>query len=294
VKFDALVFESYGSGLKPELALTEIHQAIPESALSIPLEYATEKARRASPGMSAARTDVDSMMNRIGTCLANRACHAMDWYGHTVVLARAGQFRDFLCTIRGSQAQHFLTEYLDADTSSSPFLQARFADYGGEADVCWQLARGNAPAVLVLCEFASHGDWWRPVTARAEPVAAALKRGYKDHYDARVVYRVDSAEVLWNLWSRTSYDDGIAFLCAPETADPQRLMGDFVPGCHSDRAMVLFAQECGWVYAQRYGGGADEHFAQFSAKDPDLVARVYDYAQDRALRDSGWWLAGMI
>lgn len=288
MKFDALIFNSWLDGLKVEAALAEIAAQLGADALPAP------GAKLTDYGYADHRSaDIDSMRRMLAGCLAERPCHALPWYGDTLVLAHAGKFMRFLDDLAQRQAAHLISRYADADTQTLPFRLASFGDYGGESEVCWKVARGDAAGVLVLCDFSGEGHWWRPFTALATPLQVRTSPAYAGHYNVQVIYRVDSERVLSQLWSRTSHNDGIAYVCAPEDADLEPLWAVFDDHVGESRLMD-FAQRYGWVYRQRYGGGADEHYARFAAKDPHLLERVYRHAAARAGSDSGWWLAGML
>jgi hypothetical protein len=288
MKFDALVFDAWWTGLKVEQALAEIAAHVGPRALLVPAAKLTDfgYADRKS-------ADIDSIRRMLATCLSERACHALPWYGHTLVVAHAGQFRPFLDDLAGRHASNLVSRYHDGDTDVLPFRVANFGDYGGESEVCWKFARGDCSSVLVLCDFTEDpGEWWRPVTAFAEPLRVRAKHHGSHYYGLQVVYRVHSEQVLTQLWSRTSHNDAIAYACAPEGADLDELLAtatDF-----DDSSLIDFARHNSWIYKQRYGGGAGEHYARFACGDPQLLERVYRHAAQRARSDSGWWLIGML
>ena len=112
-----------------------------------------------------------------------------------------------------------------------------------------------------------------------------------------MVYRIDSAQLLDRFWSRVSYDDNIAALCVPGTADANSLLDlDWMDLRYSTGRRAA-AERYGWIYNQRYGGGSDEHTAVFTARDAELTQRVYRYAQAKTEQQIGgdrhWWLCGM-
>lgn len=287
MKFDALVFESWMTGLKVEDALAEIASHIGKNALrdsSVPptdYGYADQRS-----------VGVVSMRRLIASCLAERVCHAMHWFGETLVIAEAGAFTTFLDDLARRHSRSLISRYFDASTDALPFCLARFGDYGGESEVCWKIAQGSSSGLLVVCNFSDGTDWWRPYTALATPLRVRTKAHFGEHCTADVIYRVDSELVLSQLWSHTSRNDGIAYMCAPEGANMDSMLAAFDNG--SDSRLIEFAGDEGWVYMQRYGGGADEHYARFASNDPQLLESVYGHAEERAARDSGWWLSGMV
>lgn len=289
MKFDALIFGAWVDGLSVDAAMAEIREHFVESRLARLHPEGRPAARELPSHRNLRECGLEAMANMIEDCLSRRLCHALPWHlSTTIVLARAGECSPFLAKMKNDHRSMLVGEYENMNTEPLPFRLATFGDYGGEADVCWDVARGDDDGVLVLCEF-YEGDWWRPVTALAQPVHAEVG----DMNIARIVYRVTSREVLRGLWSRTSYGDGIARICAPAYMGAKQLIEmDHVRG--SNRSMLEFAARHGWIYMQRYGGGSDEHAAVFAARTPDLTARVYRYAEARTISDEGWWVSGMF
>ena len=206
-----------------------------------------------------------------------------------MVLARAGECETLLHQMREEHRGELVSHYENGDTDPLPFRLACFGDYGGEGEVCWDVARGSDAAVLVLCTF-TEGDWWRSITAKAEPIFADT-RGFGVG-EAHVIYRVTHRDVLKQLWSHASRDDNIATVCVPDNVSPQQIMG--MATAYSAASLLSFATHYGWIYTQRYGGGANEHYAQFATRDSRLALAAYLYAHDRAAKDSGWWELGML
>lgn len=242
----------------------------------------------------------DVLRSRIESALAAQSITVLDWHGRTLIVVTPGIHDDVLQGLGACWADKLIRTYRNADTNS-PFNVAFFGDYDGEADVCWHVARGSDPAVRVLCEFSEYGDWWRPTTARAKPIHCEATRhcsGLNDFVvsnDAvvHVVYEVDSFEMLRALWSRTSYDDRAAVVCASVSVDVNTLIQSRAIWPHG-RELSLLRSNDDWIYTQRYGGGAGEHYAIFAAVQPQLAERAYRYAADRNRSGKGqWWLAGM-
>jgi hypothetical protein len=290
MKFDALIFEaSWNGDLSVDTAMAQIREHFDESRLVRPHPDGSPAVKALPSHRNLRECGLDAMINRIEDCLARRVCHALPWYlGTTIVLARAGECLPFLKQMKIAHRGVLVGEYDNADTDQLSFRLAAFGDYDSEAEVCWDVARGDDDGVLVLCEF-DDGDWWRPITALAQPVHAEVG----DMNTVRVVYRVTDRDVLRGLWSRTSYDDGIARICAPGYVNAKQLIV-MDGGRESDRSMLAFAKRHGWIYMQRYGGGSDEHYAVFAARKPELATSAYRYAETRAISDGGWWVSGML
>lgn len=196
-------------------------------------------------------------------------------------------------TESGPAAVHNRT--IPPEPADSPVRIAAFANYGAEADVCWEFARGTAPGVLVHCRYESiSNDWWRAHTARAESQRLCVRRVWGDDYSADAVYRVDSRELLRELWSRTSENWAAAYACGPWDGDPDALMA--IDRFDEEASLRSYARVHGWAYQHSYGGGADEHYARFAARDPALAEAVYRHAADRVRRTPAseqWWLLGL-
>jgi len=295
VSFDALVFDSDPGRISVPAVQWCIDNWESDVATTVrPPRRLVNRCLETSESQRRRFTPIE-MIEVIEACLRNQSCIALEWVsGQVMIVARAGEHGELLDALAALYRDVIISDYRAAIAPCGSFRLANFGDYEAEAEVCWQLARGEADSVLVLCEFGSFGEWWRPATAQATSLCVSTGVDYQGQTScASVVYRVSSAQVLSELWSRTSYDDGIARLCAPATADAEQILALADSLLWSDRALIQFAQRQGWVYIQRFGGGADEHYAKFAAADPALTARVYEHAQERAKNDSGWWLFGV-
>lgn len=298
MKFDALLFHYWRTGPSPSVLLGEIADAMPTEMLGAPPSAPPSsmnwsEADTRSTYSRRCRASEREMDEWIQATLRHRACHAFDWFGHSMLVARAGEHRDLLRRLRAKFSDDFVVEYRDVAAPSTDFRGANFLDYGSEARVCWDLASESDGAVLVLCVFGWHsGNWWRPATADAKPLIC--RRGTENAGTpvVRAVYRVTSGQTLSTMWSHASENDGIARVCVPATMPPEILYDLPMLLCGCEPELLAVAEAYGWIYTQIYGGGADEHTAMFAARDPALVARVYARVAEHALSDEGWCLMG--
>lgn len=295
IAFDALTFMPAFRELSVDSLQAQIRASVPADVLHRPFGQLIPAAR-SSIGTPAQRlrTTPEELAGMIYKCLHRRSCDALEWHGSIIVVARSGLHTDLLRRLQERHAAQLIACYADATSPCGDFHLAGFGDHDAEGDICWDFARGTDTSVLVLCEFAEYGDWWRPVTAMAEPLLCRHMGNPRGNWSAEVVYRVRSRDVLHGLWSRTSHDDAIARYCAPGNVAAEALLDAAIPQRNEARALVGFARDHGWIYTQRYGGGAGEHYALFAAGDPQLTRRVYEHAVRRADVDDGWWAAGVI
>ncbi|HJU37929.1 MAG TPA: hypothetical protein VJ724_00040 [Tahibacter sp.] len=298
MKFDALLFRYWLTGPSPGTLLREIANEIPSIAREptlpqVPSGIRPSRVDTRSTYSARLRATELEMDDWIRTALRNRSCYAFEWFGNSMVVARSGEHDALLARLREMYASYLVTDYRNIAAPSTDFRGAVFQDYGAEAQVCWELAGKHDGAVLVLCVFGGYsGNWWRPATAKAEPLICRRDTENGGTPVVRAVYRVASAQALAALWSHASENDGIARVCAPVTMSPADLydLPMLVHGCETK--MLAAAEIYGWIYTQVYGGGADEHSALFAARDPALAERAYAYAAERAQSDEGWCLAG--
>ncbi|MDC8013881.1 hypothetical protein [Tahibacter soli] len=296
MKFDTLVFCSGIAGLKAQDLSAEVRLLIPADTLAeaLPPQPAFELSSRLS---HAQRTTQQLEIERatdawIHEVLSRRSCHVFDAFIGTMVVARAGMHSEWLGRLRESHADHVHCDYRDIGSIDGDFRMACFGDYGAEGSVCWEFAGKHDGAVLVYCEFYAYsGDWWRPHTAEAQILRCGVENVCGETA-LRAIYRVTSARVLANLWRRTSHDDAIARACFPDTTPLDAIWKFGRLGAGAEMRTATFAARHGWVYTQVYGGGSDEHYAVFVAREAGLASRVYAYAATRSRDDEGWWLGG--
>lgn len=195
----------------------------------------------------------------------------------------------FLRFVASSRFRPFLIGFHDDPHllgSSAEGAQFGEADQFGQVALLAAEADGELP--LVGAHFCMHNGFrWFRLTEQCECLAI---RGPGDPLGARVgaVYRPPNREVFLELWSRIGRDDNIAFLSVPGGSDPQRVADHLV--CNQPSEIEIASHRFGWAYGHVWGGGADEHFAVFHAKDAAITNRVYDYAASRV--SEGWWLSG--
>lgn len=228
------------------------------------------------------------LVSAVAALQHDRSVAMARWRLGVAVVARARVHRKLIEQIRSQHQQCVHSWYFNVEPESIFLRRCEFADYAAEGSVCWDVAKGNADSVLVLCDFSSYGGWWRPITAMAAPLLTRIVQPSAGLASVQVVYRVRCREVLVGLWSRTSHDDGIARICASDDGDPAALF-TLTDARQGDR-LFFFVEQRAWVYEQKYGGGADEHYAQFAAHSAVLNQAVFKYALERAAKDPSWWL----
>ena len=158
-------------------------------------------------------------------------------------------------------------------------------DAFGEAALVAAEGQREAPwLVAAICE--SHGHWWRTASAGLPSLICYQTRlwSWRPHGDVTIVIYRGSDPVAWRaLWGRIDRDDNIAAIAVggelPLDVLRERLAhtGDFI-GIDS---LQYLAGEESWAYAHVWGGGSDEHYAMFFARDPAVTARVAAFACER-------------
>lgn len=146
------------------------------------------------------------------------------------------------------------------------------------------IAAGDAELPLIAVRFAGYmGCWWRQWTQRCECLAMRMSAG-----EALAIYRAPDRDVFRALWSRIGYDANIAFLAVPGDSDAQQVLSVLASAYYVP--VETYSARFGWAYLHRWGGGADEHYAEFYAEDAATTQRVYAYAASRV--KDGWRLVG--
>jgi len=182
-----------------------------------------------------------------------------------------------------------ITAYRHIDVREHFALGLEFGEYdaSGNADACGEVGlvaaenEGVAPW-LVLAVHWERGYWWRTASARL-PVHAWHWTADLNRDVAIIVYRGTDRDAWRELWDRLGGDDNVAVLAAdgriPVEALRVRLVRTkFTVSIDNLRHL---AGEHGWAYGHVWGGGSDEHYAMFFARDPAVTARVAAFACER-------------
>lgn len=182
-----------------------------------------------------------------------------------------------------------ITAYRHIDTLEHCSLGLQFAEYDadGNTDGCGEVglvAAGGDEAApwLVLAMHWEQGYWWRAASARL-PVHAWHWTSDLNREIAIIVYRGTDADAWRELWSRLGADDNVAILAADGRIPIEVLRERLVRTKYTisiDNLRYL-AGEQGWAYGHIWGGGSDEHYALFFARDPAVTARVAAFARER-------------
>ncbi len=158
-----------------------------------------------------------------------------------------------------------------------------FGEDDAFGEIALAAAEGEREAPwLVAAIRESAGHWWRAVSARLPSLTWHWTRN-SDGDVAIVIYRGADPDAWRSLWSRIDKDDNIASMAVggelPLDVLRERLVHskDFI----SVDSLHYLAGEESWVYAHGWGGGSDEHYALFYARNPAVTARVAAFARKR-------------
>lgn len=195
----------------------------------------------------------------------------------------------FSALLRRHDQTALITAYRRIDALESCSLGLEFAEYDAarNTDGCGEAAliaagdSGIAPW-LVLAMRHEQGHWWRIASAQL-PAHALHWTSDLDRDVALIVYRGAHLDAWRELWSRLGSDNNVAVLAVdghiPIEALRERLVR--TKDTVSIDNLRYLAGEHGWAYGHVWGGGSDEHYAMFFARDPAITARVAAFARER-------------
>jgi hypothetical protein len=154
-------------------------------------------------------------------------------------------------------------------------------DAFGEVALIAAEGQREAPwLVAAISERAGH--WWRSASAGL-PSLTWHWTWITDEDVVMVIYRGTDLDAWRALWSHIDKDDNIAAIAVggelPLDVLRERLVHtkDFI----STDSLQYLAGEESWAYGHVWGGGSDEHYAMFFARDPAVTARVAAFARER-------------
>lgn len=186
---------------------------------------------------------------------------------------------------------------------SAAFLGVdRLANAAGGLSFCETTAFGEAALAaaevdeeqpwLVLAAREGQGYWWREASAQLDPQAShwTVDAGQPLMI---VVYR-GSDSIAWReLWSRIGCDSNVAVAAVSGRVPIHMLRERLIrTKDHFPPDNLRYLAGDAWAYAHTWGGGSDEHCAQFYSHDAAVTERVVAFAAaqwpDRAMYHAHW------
>jgi hypothetical protein len=195
----------------------------------------------------------------------------------------------FAALLEREEAAALITAYRHVDLREYFALGLAFGEYDASrnSDGCGEVglvaADGDDVAPwLVLAVRHEQGYWWCIASARL-PVHAWHWTSDLGRDVALIVYRGSDLDAWRELWSRLGADDNVAVLAVdgriPIEVLRERLVRTKDTVCIDN--LRYLAGDGGWAYGHIWGGGSDEHYALFFARDPAVTARVAAFARER-------------
>ena len=85
-----------------------------------------------------------------------------------------------------------------------------------------------------------------------------------------MIFEVVDKSAYLNIWSKTSFDYGIAEYTISGNSNLTNVIESIKNHIYYDDNRLDYTLSP-WVYTQKYGGGADEHYATFYSKNEEYI-----------------------